>query len=170
MRPGFARKSAAATVAREIQASSAVHALNDVHGTRRDKLDRLLFPNPPRTFPRRRACRLLLRAIHVLAAAAIVGGTLTGSASALLAPWLLATVASGLLLLGLDIHANAVVVLEVRGLAMLGKLALLALAAVVPPLHLPVLVMVLMLSVVVSHLPREHRHRVLIGAGRNPRQ
>lgn len=105
-----------------------------------------------------------------MAAAAVVGGSLAGIATAALSPWLLATATSGLLLLGLDIHASAVVLLEVRGLAMLAKLGLLVLAAAVPSLHLPLLVAVLMLSVVVSHLPRELRHRVVLGTGRTTRQ
>lgn len=125
------------------------------------KLVSTLFPKEPRDFSYRRGVRTALRAAHIFAAGTLLGGYIFNQPVTVLEPWLFATVLSGLLLLATDLHASLAVLLELRGLGVLIKLVLLALVPVFWDARISLLIAALVIGAVTSHMPRQHRHKVL---------
>jgi hypothetical protein len=121
----------------------------------------ILFPDPPRDFPGRRLLKIGLRGVHVLCASLCVGAYAFDSPDR--APWLVATIGTGLLLLALDLHQSAAFLLEVRGAFVVAKVVALAF---VPAGGAWLLGAIVLLSVVSSHAPGEVRHRLLFSRGR----
>jgi hypothetical protein len=124
------------------------------------ELARLLFPPEPRGFPGRRTVRALLRAAHTLAGGVLLGAHLFDLPPAVAAPWLWATLASGLAFLAVDLHASCAILLEFRGLLVLFKLALTGLVAIFPGHAVALLGTVLVAGSVGSHLPGCIRHHI----------
>ena len=122
----------------------------------------LLFPDEPRSFRGRRALKILFRAFHVLCAGVLVGAHVLGAGAG---PWLGATIATGSLILLLDLHETAAFVLQVRGLIVLAKLSLLAALPWFEGGEVWVLGFLLVGSVLSSHAPAKFRHRQLFGRG-----
>lgn len=123
-------------------------------------LARLLFPPEPRGFPARRTVRAVLRAAHTLAGGLLLGAHLFHASPEAAQFWLQATLASGLAFLFIDLHASCAILLELRGLLVLTKLALTGLVAVFPAQAVPLLGTVLVAGSVGSHLPGRFRHHV----------
>jgi hypothetical protein len=131
------------------------------------RLGTLLFPPQPRHFPGRRAVKVGLRAAHVLSVAGLVGAFVFHVEEVRRDPWLHASLATGALVLLIDLHESAAFLLQVRGVVVLIKLALLAaLPALGANAQVWVLSGLVVVSVVFSHAPSEVRHRLLVGAGR----
>jgi len=130
------------------------------------RLVALLFPDPPRAFPGRRGLKIVLRAVHVLCAGILVGAYLFAVDSAVRTDWLVGTLATGTLLLLLDLHETAAFLLQVRGVVLVGKLSALAALPWCGDAKPWVLGGIVLVSVVSSHAPGYVRHRVLAGAGR----
>jgi len=84
------------------------------------------FPPEPRHLAGRRWLKIVLRGVHVLCAGLLVGAYLFGAAPGVRGAWVGAAVSSGLLVLLLDLHETAVFLVQVRGLVILIKLAVLA--------------------------------------------
>lgn len=124
----------------------------------------LLAPNPPRDFPGRRWLRVGFRSLHLLAIAGFVGGVVFGGPEPAVRGWLHAVLMTGGLLFATDLYRSCDCLRELRGAAMVGKLVLLGIAVAWPPVMLPVVVAIVLLSAVVSHMPSQYRHWVL-GAG-----
>ena len=124
-----------------------------------------LFPGVPRAFPFRRGLRTALRTLHILAGGTLVGGLIFDQPEVVLSPWVWGTVASGMLLLMIDLHASLAVLCEVRGLVVLLKLGLMAAVSVFWDARLPLLIVALVIGAVSSHMPGEYRHRVLFLRG-----
>jgi hypothetical protein len=120
----------------------------------------LLFPPEPRGFPGRRTVRALLRAAHTLAGGVLLGAHLFDLPPAVASPWLWATLATGLAFLAIDLHASCAILLELRGLLILLKLALTGLVAVFPGQAVALLGAVLVAGSIGSHLPGRFRHHV----------
>ena len=123
----------------------------------------LLFPNEPRDFRGRRALKILFRAFHVLCAGVLLGAYVFGADAG---PWLWATIGTGMLILLLDLHETAAFVLQVRGLIVVTKIAL---VAALPWFHGSetwLLGVLLVGSVMSSHAPAKFRHRQIFGRGR----
>ncbi|MHC4135037.1 MAG: hypothetical protein ACYTDU_02905 [Planctomycetota bacterium] len=125
-------------------------------------LKTLLFPDPPRGFAGRRATKIVLRAGHVLCAGTYLGAFVFGVEPVSRQPWFWALLASGCLLLALDLHETGAFLLETRGLAVLGKVVLLALLPCFGAAQVWVLVFLLLASVLSSHAPASVRHRVVV--------
>ncbi len=130
--------------------------------TRLDKIISALFPRVPRNFAYRRGVRTALRAAHIFAAGTLLAGYIFDQPAAVLEPWLLGTVLSGVLLLATDLHASLTVLLEVRGIGVLIKLVLLALVPVFWEARVPLLLTALAIGAVSSHMPGEYRHKVVL--------
>lgn len=77
-------------------------------------------------------------------------------------PWLLAAVILGLLLLVTDLHVSAAVLIELRRLAVVIKLVLLALVPVFWDARIALLIASLVIGSVISHMPKRYRHKVLL--------
>jgi len=126
----------------------------------------LLFPAEPRRLPGRRAMKILLRAIHVPCAGILAAAYLFEAGASARTVWMVGTVVSGLLILLLDLHETGVFLLQVRGLVVFGKIALLAMLPLFEAYRLPVLVGLLGISVLSSHAPSEIRHHLAFGRDR----
>ncbi len=126
----------------------------------------LLFPKIPRSFPFRRTVCIGLRTVHILASGVLLGGYIFAQPSAVLEPWLLATVISGILLLVTDLHASVAVLVEVRGIAVVCKAVLLALVPVFWDARIVLMVASLVIGAIVSHMPKRYRHRILLFRGK----
>ena len=121
-----------------------------------------LFPKVPRDFSCRRGVRMALRTAHIFTAGTLLAGYIFGQPAAALEPWLLGTVISGFLLLATDLHASLGVLFEVRGLAVLVKLVLMALVPIFWDARISLLIAALVIGAVASHMPGEYRHKVLL--------
>lgn len=125
----------------------------------------LLFPAVPRDFPLRRPLRTTLRSAHILATGVFLGGQIFVEPRDTLAPWLIASLATGLALLATDLHASFAVLLELRGAMVLAKIGALCLSEVFHAGRIPLLTGALVLGVVGSHMPRRFRHYLLLLRG-----
>ena len=126
----------------------------------------LLFPKIPRSFPFRRTVCIGLRAVHILASGVLLGGYIFAQPSAVLEPWLLATVISGILLLFTDLYASVAVLVEVRGIAVVCKVILLVLVPVFWDARIVLMIASLVIGAIVSHMPKRYRHRILLFRGK----
>lgn len=126
----------------------------------------VLFPAEPRPLRGRRAIKISLRALHVLAVSVFVGSHVLAVDPPRRLPWLTATIVSGLLILLLDLHESGVFLVQVRGLIVLVKVALLFSLPSFGTYSAAVLVILLLISVVSSHAPGSFRYRVVLGKGR----
>lgn len=120
-----------------------------------------LFPPEPRSFSLRRTIQLLFRTLHMLCAGVLIGAYLFSQPEEMLSTWALATVASGLLLLSIDLHASVIYLFEGRGLAVLIKIFLTSLILAVPQHTLLLLLTIFTIGSFSSHAPRRYRHRLL---------
>lgn len=135
----------------------------------------VLFPDPPRDFRGRRALKILVRAIHVLAAGVFTGAhLLAGGAAGVHAlasadptgAWRQLLIASGLAILALDLFESAAFLLQVRGLVVVIKIALLLALPALGAHAGGVLAAIVVASVVFSHAPSRVRYFLLAGRGR----
>jgi len=129
------------------------------------RLRALVFPDPPRAFRWRRGLKISLRAVHTLCASVLVGGALLAVDPGRSSAWAAGTAISGLALVLLDLHESGAFLVQIRGLVVLAKIALLA---TLPWLRWQpaLLAAALLLSVLSSHAPGRVRYLVLLGRGR----
>jgi len=106
----------------------------------------------------RRWSKITLRTLHIIAMAGVGGGILFGLDKEMwIAYWLLA-VASGVLLMLVDVLANRVWLHQVRGLAVYIKLVLLVCMWKFPTWDVALLLIIIVLSAVISHAPSNLRY------------
>ncbi|MCA8959713.1 MAG: hypothetical protein KDC38_04345 [Planctomycetes bacterium] len=127
-----------------------------------------LFPRPARDFPGRRLLRLLLRSIHIVAAALFTGSIAFDQPTNLVEGWAWGTAATGFVLFGTDLWASCAVLLEVRGVVVASKTLLLGGIVVLiggeaesrdVPVALAATAIVI--GTISSHMAGRFRHRVL---------
>ena len=124
----------------------------------------LLFPNSPRRIPRHRALGLALRTAHLMTFGALLGGHFFNVDSARLMPFLLATIASGVALLALELASTCAWLFMGKGLAVLLKLAVLLMVPLFWDYRVPLLLLVVAAASVGSHMPSRFRHRCFLPA------
>ena len=124
----------------------------------------LLFPDPPRQIPRHRALGVSLRTAHLMTFGALLGGHLFDVDPARLMPFLIATVASGLALMALELASTCAWLFLGKGLAVLLKLLVLLMVPVFWEHRVPLLLLVVTLASVGSHMPSRFRHRFVLPA------
>ena len=122
----------------------------------------LLFPDPPRRIPRHRALGLALRTAHLMTFGALLGGHLFDVDSARLMPFLLATIASGVALLALELVSTCAWLFMGKGLIVLVKLAVLLMVPLFWEYRVPLLLLVVAVASVGSHMPSRFRHRCFL--------
>lgn len=118
----------------------------------------IFFPSEPRHFPGQRYVKICLRACHVLCVSVFVGGYIFQQADVVLQPWLIASLLTGLCLFCVDIYSSLAIIFETRGMVILIKLSLLALVPIYADMGAWLLAVILLLSVISSHLPGRYRH------------
>lgn len=112
----------------------------------------------PRPLPGVRAIRITLRTAHVAAFSALYGGHIYGMAAQSLRLALLATVASGGALMALELYRTPLWLIQVRGLATLAKIGLVAAVAVCWDFRVALLTAAVVIGTVVSHMPGRYRY------------
>ena len=126
-----------------------------------ERLDRRLRVKP-KPLPAGRILRTTLRTVHVLAFATLYGGHVYNLPPERLLPALLATVATGVAFLAFEIYSALVYLVELRGLATLVKLALVAAVAVFWEARVALLSIAIVIGVVASHMPGRYRYFSLL--------
>jgi len=119
---------------------------------------RALFRHPPRTLRGDRAWRVGARTVHVAAMGLILGGVAFGAPARDLRGPVVLTVASGLVLLGIELWKSCVVLHQGSGIAVLIKLALLGLGELFPAARLEWYLAATVVASIGSHMPRSWRH------------
>jgi len=117
-----------------------------------------LFPAQGRHFPGQRWVTITLRSLHLLGVAGLGGAFLYRAPESAWAPYLWLAVASGGAMAALQVWTNGVWLIQVRGLAIMFKLGLLALGAWAGVWRPGVLVAVIAISGVISHAPGNVRY------------
>jgi len=102
----------------------------------------------------------------VLSAAGLLGAHAFEVQPATAAPWLHATLLTGVLLLLLDLHESAAFLLQVRGLIVILKLALVGVLPWLGSYGTWALAAIVLVSVVSSHAPGRVRYFLLVGGSR----
>ncbi len=118
-----------------------------------------LFPARSRDFPGKRWIKIGLRTLHLMGIAGIGGAYFYTVEASQWLPFLWLTMASGLLMLAVEVWSHGIWLLQIRGLAILFKIALLSVSATLPAAFDPALIMVVILiSSVISHAPSRLRY------------
>ena len=108
----------------------------------------------------------MARSIHVVLASVSLGAFVFHVEPATRWPWLLATLLSGILMLGLYVYESGAFLLQVGGLVVAAKLVLLSFLPAFGAARVGVLMVVAFASVIASHAPSSFRHRLIWGRGR----
>jgi hypothetical protein len=121
----------------------------------------------PHPFGPRRCASVLLRSAHVAAMGVVLGGVFLGAGHGALAVAIWATLASGVLMLLMDVAKSPGVLLQGSGLFVLLKLALLAAGYFLfPAQRFGWYLAAAFLASVGSHMPGRLRHLSVVGRRR----
>ena len=118
----------------------------------------LLFPWPPRRHRWARPVLVVVRAVHVVAMALVLGGIAFRVPDQDLTGPVVATVASGLLLVAVELARTGAWLYQGAGLAALAKLALLGLGHLFPAARLPLYLAATVVACVGAHMTGALRH------------
>jgi hypothetical protein len=116
---------------------------------------------PPAARPRipgARAAQVLLRSLHIVAMALVLGGIARGASFEDLQIPILWTVLTGLLLLILDLARRCLALSQGSGVALLLKLAALGLGNLFPAARLEWYLAATFIASIGSHMPGDWRH------------
>ena len=129
------------------------------------------FRVDPRPVPAARVMRTLLRTAHLIAASALYGGHVYGVEAERLVPALVSVLATGGAFLGLEVYQAPVWLIQIRGVATLVKLALVAAVSIFWDFRVALLTIAVIVGGVSSHMPGRWRyHSVLHGRVVGPRE
>ena len=106
----------------------------------------------------KRWTKISLRTLHLLSVAGVGGGVLFGLEKDLWVNYWWLALASGSLMMLLDIISNPVWLVQIRGVSIFLKLILLALLGVYPGLDGYLLTVIIIISGVISHAPGKLRY------------
>ena len=112
--------------------------------------------------PGARAVQVVLRSIHIVAMALVLGGLARGGTYELLRTSILVTVSSGILLMAVELARGCMVLTQGSGVFALLKLALLGLGHLFPVLHLPFYLAATFVASIGSHMAGDWRHFSLL--------
>lgn len=112
----------------------------------------------PRTFHGTRVTRIIARTVHIVGMALVLGGVAYAAPVKALALPLSLTLASGLLLLGLDLWQSGTWLTQGGGVAVLLKLALLSLGQWFPAARFECYLAATSVASIGAHMPRTWRH------------
>jgi hypothetical protein len=111
-----------------------------------------------RPLPGVRAVRITLRTAHLLTFGTLYGGHVYGVSAEQLQPALFATLATGGALMALELSRSPIWLMQIRGLATMTKVALIAAVSVWWDLRLVLLTMAAIIGGVSSHMPGRFRY------------
>ena len=122
----------------------------------------LLLPEPRRRLPHGRAWNVGARTVHLAATGTLLGGHVFGAPADALLPWLWVGIASGVVMLGVELYTSFDWLTQVGGLAVLLKLALLCTIPFAWSARVPILFAAVAIAGVGSHMPGKFRHYSLV--------
>ena len=111
-----------------------------------------------RTFRGERAVKVAARTVHIVAMALVLGGVAYGVSEATMSTAIVLTLASGLLLLGMDLWKGGAFLTQGHGVAVLLKLALLGTGLSIPAARFGCYLAATAVASIGSHMPRTWRH------------
>lgn len=117
----------------------------------------ILFPTPAREFPGQRWLNITLRTLHLIGIAGIGGGYLFGLAQTQWLPYWHLTLSTGIALSMIYIWSTVLWLFQLKGLAIILKLALLWLAVKQPEFQSELFILVIAISAVIAHAPGKVR-------------
>ncbi len=115
-------------------------------------------PVARRVLDSRRATRIAARTVHIVAMALVLGGVAYAAPARALAVPLALTVASGVLMIGMDLWKSGAWLYQGSGAAVLLKLALLALGQMLPAARLECYLAATAVASLGAHMPKAWRH------------
>lgn len=118
----------------------------------------LLLPKERRRLPHARAWNVGSRTVHLAATGTLLGGHVFGMPADSLQPWLWAAIASGSVMLVVELYTSFDWLTQVGGLAVMLKLALLCAIPFAWSARVPILFAVMAVAGVGSHMPGKYRH------------
>lgn len=125
----------------------------------------LFLPEPRRRLPYARAWNVGARTVHLAATGTLLGGHVFGVAADTLLPWLGVAIASGAVMLAVELYTSFDWLAQVGGLAVALKLALLCVIPFAWPARVPILFVVVVIAGVGAHMPGRFRHYSLLYRG-----
>jgi hypothetical protein len=111
-----------------------------------------------RSFRGERAVQIAARTVHIAAMGLVLGGVAYSVPERLLGPPVALTIASGLILFGVDLWKGGAYLVQGNGVAVLLKLALLGMGQFLPGQRLAWYLAATVVASVGSHMPRAWRH------------
>lgn len=117
----------------------------------------LLFPKESRSFNGQRWISVILRSLHLIGIAGIGGAFLFDLSRDQWLPFMILTVATGSAMIVLETWNNGIWIIELRGLSILVKLALLGMTFIIG-LQPTILFAVILISGIMSHAPAKVRY------------
>ncbi len=118
----------------------------------------LLLPEPRRRLPHARAWNVGARTVHLAATGVLLGGHFFGAEAEALLPWLYVAMASGAVMLAVELYSSLDYLAELGGLAVLLKLALLCAIPFAWSARVPILFAVVAVAGIGSHMSGKYRH------------
>jgi hypothetical protein len=115
-----------------------------------------------RTFPGARALQVAARTVHIVAMALVLGGVAYAAPARTLVLPLALTLASGLLMFGVDLWKGGSWLYQGGGVAVLLKLALLGLGQMFPAARFEFYLAATTVASIGSHMPKSWRHWSLL--------
>ncbi len=122
------------------------------------QLKRLFFPHEPRYLPGHRWINISLRTLHLIGVSGLGAGFLYAAADEQWQMYWDITLISGIAMSLLFIYSNGIFLIQLRGQAILLKLALLGMMPVLTHLQLPLFLAVIVISGVIAHAPASVRY------------
>ncbi|NCO32848.1 MAG: hypothetical protein GW893_03115 [Armatimonadetes bacterium] len=117
-----------------------------------------LFPSPQRHLPFARGWNIICRALHIVAFSLLLGGHFFAVDHRALIPVLLATVATGGLLMAVELYPGCQWLFMGSGLSVVAKLILLCMVPFYWEQRVAILIIIAMVAAVSSHMPAWFRH------------
>ncbi len=125
----------------------------------------LFLPEPRRRLPYARAWNVGARTVHLAATGTLLGGHVFGVAADTLWLWLWVAMASGAVMLAVELYTSFDWLAQVGGLAVVLKLALLCVIPFAWSERVPILFVVVVIAGVGAHMPGRFRHYSLLYRG-----
>ena len=122
------------------------------------QLTALLFPDPRRRLPHSRWWNIGARTVHLAATGILLGGHVFDADAATLMPLLWMAIATGGVMIALELYPTAHWAHQICALFVYAKLGVLCLVPFLWAQRVPLLVAVLVLASVGAHAPRRVRH------------
>lgn len=121
-------------------------------------MNSLLFPSPMREFPGARWVRITLRTLHLLSMGFLLGGVAQGLAPMSLPYAFWGTLISGGLFVLLELYQSCLFLLQLKGIAVMVKMALFFMMGHQPDWAVPLMVTAVIIGGVSSHMQGKYRY------------